>query len=140
MCRGKGTTELTPRTTGLYHPNICYHLQNGADSCDGDSGGPLYCNDTIVGIVSYGDVHCGMYPAVYVKLSYYMDWIHAQKLKTENQTHIEHILIGTAITLGLVFILISMVIIFLKWCYPSPPGRKNNLNLDTTLQGLIEES
>ena len=84
-----------------------------------------------------------MYPAVYVKLSYYMDWIHAQKLQTENHTvtnTIEHILIGTAITLGLVFILISMVIIFLKWYYPSPPGRKNNMNLDTTLQGLIEES
>ncbi len=56
----------------------------GKDSCQGDSGGGLYTNDTInnkqrfvvSGIVSYGD-GCGIprLPGIYTRTSYYLDWL-----------------------------------------------------------------
>ncbi|KAK4875505.1 hypothetical protein RN001_011927 [Aquatica leii] len=65
---------------------LCVGGQNGKDTCGGDSGGPLmnyYFDKTtgdirwyLVGIVSFG-YECGLdgYPAVYTKVSSYMDWI-----------------------------------------------------------------
>ena len=56
-----------------------------ADSCLGDSGGPLqfleFINDEVRyvqhGIVSFGFKKCAVegYPGVYVRLVYYLDWI-----------------------------------------------------------------
>ncbi|MEM8919300.1 MAG: serine protease [Pseudomonadota bacterium] len=60
-------------------------LGAGKDSCQGDSGGPLTRLDdggkrTLVGIVSRGK-GCGApeIPAVYVRISHYVDWIEAAK-------------------------------------------------------------
>lgn len=54
-----------------------------ADSCAGDSGGPLQmfptgCKvATVVGVVSFG-IGCGTHlPGVYTKVAHYMNWIEA---------------------------------------------------------------
>ncbi|KAL7042170.1 hypothetical protein ACKWTF_001043 [Chironomus riparius] len=77
----------------LYEPKtifqdtmLCFgDKQNPSDSCDGDSGGPLqisnehnvYCTYTQIGIVSFGSSQCGIvgFPAVYVNVFNYIDWI-----------------------------------------------------------------
>ncbi|XP_069363877.1 venom protease-like isoform X2 [Maniola hyperantus] len=54
-----------------------------ADSCKGDSGGPLMalmknikCSYSVEGIVSKGPTMCGQgYPGVYTRVSYYLTWI-----------------------------------------------------------------
>ncbi|CAK9820681.1 Prss12 [Anthophora plagiata] len=61
------------------------YLDEGIDTCDGDSGGPLAClhNEafTLYGITSWGQ-HCGKAnkPGVYVRVSHYRRWID-QKIK-----------------------------------------------------------
>ncbi|XP_015116213.1 trypsin 3A1 isoform X2 [Diachasma alloeum] len=68
----KAVHALTPR-------QICYGYQEGgADTCKGDSGGPLYNTDNIlIGITSWGDT-CGekYTPGVYMDITLVMDWIH----------------------------------------------------------------
>lgn len=46
------------------------------DSCQGDSGGPAVCNNTLVGIVSWG-VGCGNLnsPGVYTKIQRVSAWV-----------------------------------------------------------------
>ncbi|XP_072745020.1 uncharacterized protein [Anoplolepis gracilipes] len=61
------------------------YLDEGIDTCDGDSGGPLACYHngafTLYGITSWGQ-HCGKAnkPGVYVRVAYYRQWID-QKIK-----------------------------------------------------------
>lgn len=75
----------TYRSAGvtLGDTQICAGGENGKDSCTGDSGGPLMnysptnTNQFYVeGIVSFGP-DCGRrgFPAVYTKVSRYLDWI-----------------------------------------------------------------
>lgn len=52
----------------------------GADSCNGDSGGPLTVSNgsqrVLVGVVSYGPKQCGNGdPAIYTRVSSHLDWI-----------------------------------------------------------------
>ncbi|KAJ6637209.1 Serine protease easter [Pseudolycoriella hygida] len=65
---------------------LCAGGIKGADSCRGDSGGPLMTVDTnnpsrpywyCAGIVSFGPSPCGMegWPGVYTRVSAYTDWI-----------------------------------------------------------------
>lgn len=57
-----------------------YDPQRNGDTCQGDSGGPLlyqyYENEvtTILGITSYGQ-GCGIYPGVYTKVYFFLNWI-----------------------------------------------------------------
>ncbi|XP_048038900.1 mast cell protease 4-like [Megalobrama amblycephala] len=56
---------------------MCAHGHGG--SCKEDSGGPLVCNNTAVGVTSFGDpLQCNSpkYPNVYTKISKYIKWIH----------------------------------------------------------------
>ncbi|KAG4072963.1 hypothetical protein HA402_006643 [Bradysia odoriphaga] len=67
------------RAYGNIHPTgmICAGtVEGGKDSCQGDSGGGLYCGNYVVGIVSFGAV-CGdaRYPGVYTSIAAYNDWI-----------------------------------------------------------------
>ncbi|NJP04912.1 MAG: serine protease [Chloroflexaceae bacterium] len=61
---------------------ICAGGETSRDSCVGDSGGPLVVTDGStwyqVGITSYGPQKCGTTPAVYTRVSAYMDWIDTQ--------------------------------------------------------------
>ncbi|NWW70289.1 GRAA protein, partial [Climacteris rufus] len=59
---------------------ICAGAKNGKkDSCDGDSGGPLRCNNVMRGITSFGKPKkCGTVdgPGVYTRLTKrYLEWI-----------------------------------------------------------------
>ncbi|NXT34534.1 GRAA protein, partial [Pelecanoides urinatrix] len=59
---------------------ICAGATNGGkDSCDGDSGGPLRCNNVMRGITAFGKQHkCGAVdgPGVYTRLTkQYLQWI-----------------------------------------------------------------
>ena len=61
---------------------ICAGGEKGKDSCNGDSGGPLMARESdispwqIVGIVSFGTSRCAQgAPAVYTRVTNYMDWI-----------------------------------------------------------------
>ena len=49
-------------------------LFQGKDSCQGDSGGGLICDDKLVGITSFGR-GCGFYYGVYTKIANYVKWI-----------------------------------------------------------------
>ncbi|XP_054087057.1 trypsin-3-like [Zeugodacus cucurbitae] len=58
------------------------------DSCSGDSGGPLICDEKVTGIVSFG-YGCGEpgHPGYYTNVTSYIDWIRKngfKKLKPEN--------------------------------------------------------
>ncbi|CAG9116349.1 unnamed protein product [Plutella xylostella] len=63
---------------GITENMICAGILDvgGQDACRGDSGGPMYFTDILVGVVSWGR-GCGMaeYPGVSTKLSAYTDWI-----------------------------------------------------------------
>ncbi|KAJ1520201.1 hypothetical protein ONE63_004412 [Megalurothrips usitatus] len=58
---------------------------DGHDSCNGDSGGPLqyptstaeaYCMYKVAGVVSFGQAYCGMgAPGVYTRVYHYLPWI-----------------------------------------------------------------
>ncbi|XP_037026767.1 trypsin-2-like [Bradysia coprophila] len=67
------------RAYGNIHPTgmICAGtVEGGKDSCQGDSGGGLYCGNYVVGIVSFGAT-CGdaRFPGVYTSIAAYNDWI-----------------------------------------------------------------
>ncbi|XP_039477027.1 granzyme A-like isoform X2 [Oreochromis aureus] len=54
-----------------------------ADTCVGDSGGPLLCNGVLTGITSFGSKKCGKLPGVYAFLSdEQLQWI--KKTLTQN--------------------------------------------------------
>jgi trypsin len=52
------------------------YMKSTRDSCQGDSGGPLIVNNTLVGIVSWGN-GCAKdnFPGVYTKIQNYKGWI-----------------------------------------------------------------
>ncbi|KAL0892407.1 hypothetical protein ABMA27_015526 [Loxostege sticticalis] len=57
---------------------LCAGVWNvgGRDTCTGDSGGPVYHNGVVVGIVAWGDNECrSEYPGVYASVSYFRHWI-----------------------------------------------------------------
>ncbi|XP_050330367.1 putative trypsin-6 [Bactrocera neohumeralis] len=60
------------------------------DSCAGDSGGPLICDEQVVGIVSFG-IGCGTpgYPGFYTNVYRYLDWV---KKNLAYRLHINYII------------------------------------------------
>ncbi|KAG8235401.1 hypothetical protein J437_LFUL009260 [Ladona fulva] len=55
---------------------ICAGGEGGKDACNGDSGGPLFVNGEIIGIVSWGRPCAEKgYPTVFTEVSDYIDWI-----------------------------------------------------------------
>ncbi|XP_052889342.1 serine protease snake-like [Anopheles moucheti] len=68
---------------GISSTQICVgDLSGGKDTCQGDSGGPLQvtreenqCMFYIVGVTSFGQVCGSATPAIYTRVSSYLDWI-----------------------------------------------------------------
>ncbi|XP_041668263.1 complement factor D [Cheilinus undulatus] len=58
-------------------PDPCDQPHKMADSCDGDSGGPLLYNGIAVGVTSNGGKKCGQLkkPGIYTVISHYTEWI-----------------------------------------------------------------
>ncbi|CAG9860519.1 unnamed protein product [Phyllotreta striolata] len=62
---------------------ICVGAGEGHDTCEGDSGGPVMKELKLngeyrwytIGIVSFGSPDCGVAPAVYTNVRYYLPWI-----------------------------------------------------------------
>ncbi|XP_022228582.2 chymotrypsin-1 [Drosophila obscura] len=60
----------------LSEGHLCTFTQDGEGSCHGDSGGPLVDeNQTLVGVVNWGEACAIGYPDVYGSVAYYLDWI-----------------------------------------------------------------
>uniref|UniRef100_A0A2K5NWE3 Kallikrein related peptidase 10 n=1 Tax=Cercocebus atys TaxID=9531 RepID=A0A2K5NWE3_CERAT len=76
-------TILSPKECEVFYPGvvtnnmICAGLDRGQDPCQSDSGGPLVCDETLQGILSWGVYPCGsaQHPAVYTQICKYMSWI-----------------------------------------------------------------
>uniref|UniRef100_A0A182J785 Uncharacterized protein n=1 Tax=Anopheles atroparvus TaxID=41427 RepID=A0A182J785_ANOAO len=67
--------------TQVMAQHVCFDPTGGRATCNGDSGGPLAVQDAgrslLVGITSFGAaIGCAAgYPSVFVRVSYYRDWI-----------------------------------------------------------------
>jgi len=64
---------------------ICAGGEKGKDSCNGDSGGPLFAREfssepwVQIGLVSFGTRNCARgVPGVYTRVTYYLPWIEKQ--------------------------------------------------------------
>ncbi|XP_004644691.1 kallikrein-10 [Octodon degus] len=76
-------TLLSLRECEVFYPGvltnnmICAGLDEGQDPCQSDSGGPLVCDETLQGILSWGVYPCGsvQHPAVYTQICKYTNWI-----------------------------------------------------------------
>ncbi|ALC46477.1 CG5246 [Drosophila busckii] len=56
--------------------HICTLTKEGEGSCNGDSGGPLVdANQTLVGVVNWGEACALGVPDVFASVAYYRDWI-----------------------------------------------------------------
>nr|XP_008542694.1 PREDICTED: kallikrein-10 [Equus przewalskii] len=76
-------TILSPKECEVFYPGvvtsnmICAGLDQGQDPCQSDSGGPLVCDETLQGTLSWGIYPCGsaQHPAVYTQICKYTSWI-----------------------------------------------------------------
>ncbi|XP_037373009.1 kallikrein-10 [Talpa occidentalis] len=76
-------TILSPKACEVFYPGVlssnmvCAGLEQGQDPCQSDSGGPLVCDETLQGILSWGIYPCGsaQHPAVYTQICKYSSWI-----------------------------------------------------------------
>ncbi|CAH1989303.1 unnamed protein product [Acanthoscelides obtectus] len=59
------------------HKNICTSGTGIKGTCEGDSGGPLQFNGTLIGIVSIGTDECETgSPSIFTRVDRFLDWIH----------------------------------------------------------------
>ncbi|KAM7059361.1 kallikrein-10 isoform 1-T2 [Molossus nigricans] len=76
-------TILSQRECEVFYPGVltdnmmCAGLDQGQDPCQSDSGGPLVCDETLQGTLSWGVYPCGsaQHPAVYTQICKYTSWI-----------------------------------------------------------------
>uniref|UniRef100_A0A8C0DKC8 Peptidase S1 domain-containing protein n=1 Tax=Balaenoptera musculus TaxID=9771 RepID=A0A8C0DKC8_BALMU len=76
LCSGEECHQVYP---GKITSNmLCASTKEGGnDSCEGDSRGPVICNGTLHGIISWGDFPRGQpnRPGVYTRVSQCVTWI-----------------------------------------------------------------
>ncbi|XP_046476313.1 trypsin-like isoform X1 [Neodiprion pinetum] len=72
LCR-----ELMANFSDIPQVMICAgYIEGGFDSCQGDSGGGMICDDMLTGVVSWGK-ECGLanFPGIYTNVYVFSDWI-----------------------------------------------------------------
>ncbi|CAO1415750.1 unnamed protein product [Diamesa serratosioi] len=68
--------ECNERGHSVGPREVCTFSRFGQGACNGDSGGPLYCNGKLAGVTSYGTVICAFgKPDVFTRVSKFVDWI-----------------------------------------------------------------
>merc|ERR1712013_647158 len=88
QCEASLQTALNAQRPGAgdrfrIHPSeICAGAEVGKDACTGDGGSPLVCQAksgrwTVMGLVAWGVGCASDLPGVYVRMSYFKDWIDA---------------------------------------------------------------
>jgi secreted trypsin-like serine protease len=88
-CRTHNTKLENFYATVEYEKLICAGEVGVADSCTGDSGGPLIClnkdgEEIIAGLTSFGPSPCGTGYGVYTKVSDHSRWIDSMTNNEEN--------------------------------------------------------
>lgn len=59
--------------------HICLLRGTGYSACNGDSGGPVRCGNTLTGVTSWGASTCsGSLPSVYTRVSFFYSWLVSQ--------------------------------------------------------------
>jgi len=53
-------------------------------TCGGDSGGPLFQKNTLVGLTSFGAMNCGLIPDVYTSIAGTIDWIRSKVCSSDS--------------------------------------------------------
>ncbi|KAH3769178.1 hypothetical protein DPMN_170426 [Dreissena polymorpha] len=68
QCAGYWSTNYN------HNVHICIDNKNSG-ACNGDSGGPMVCNNQLAGVTSWGMSGCNVtFPSVYTRISNYNDW------------------------------------------------------------------
>ncbi|BET02576.1 Tryp_SPc [Nesidiocoris tenuis] len=80
-------------------------VNESESDCIGDSGGPFICDGDVIGIVSYG-FECGQgdSPAVYAKLSEFVEWYKEMKSPSERASSGSKVLVYLIIVGGAIVI------------------------------------
>ncbi|XP_006897347.1 PREDICTED: kallikrein-10 [Elephantulus edwardii] len=81
--RCSNVNVLSQKECDVFYPGVvtnnmmCAGLDQGQDPCQSDSGGPLVCDETLHGILSWGVYPCGsaQHPAVYTQICKFVPWI-----------------------------------------------------------------
>ncbi|XP_071050965.1 transmembrane protease serine 9-like [Onthophagus taurus] len=71
---------------GIHNGMFCAgFFDKGKDTCQGDAGGPLVCNNKLSGIVSWGHrcINEGL-PGVYTDIAQYRTWVDEQKARSSS--------------------------------------------------------
>uniref|UniRef100_A0A1L8EJE5 Putative trypsin-1-like protein n=1 Tax=Haematobia irritans TaxID=7368 RepID=A0A1L8EJE5_HAEIR len=72
------------------------YFEGMRDSCTADSGGPLMCDNRLVGIVSFG-TGCALpkYPGVYTNVAKYIEWFRSSNESIQLRYHMHNTTNGT---------------------------------------------
>ncbi|KAL8569988.1 hypothetical protein ACOMHN_056420 [Nucella lapillus] len=87
--------------SGVISPGHVCFLEDTKSSCNGDSGGPVRCNDVITGITSWGVSNCdSAWPSVYTRVSTFNSWLKGHAVAATQGAVTPHIIGGVEAEYG----------------------------------------